>query len=48
MKRSSFAHVSDEGVPEIGRAAVALARYEGFPAHAHAAEYVLRRHTEGA
>jgi histidinol dehydrogenase len=48
MKRSSFAHVSDEGVPEIGRAAVTLARYEGFPAHAHAAEYVLRRHSEGA
>jgi histidinol dehydrogenase len=46
MKRSSFAHVSDEGVPEIGRAAVTLARYEGFPAHANAAEYVLRRHSE--
>jgi histidinol dehydrogenase len=46
MKRSSFAHVSDEGVPEIGRAAVTLARYEGFPAHAEAAEYVLRRHSQ--
>jgi hypothetical protein len=23
---------------------VTLARYEGFPAHAAAAEYVLRRH----
>jgi histidinol dehydrogenase len=45
MKRSSFAHVSDEGVAEIGRAAVTLARYEGFPAHAEAAEYVLRRHS---
>ena len=44
MKRSSFAHVSDDGVPELGRAAVTLARYEGFPAHAEAAEYVLRRH----
>ncbi len=46
MKRSSFAHVSDEGVAEIGRAAVTLARYEGFPAHAEAAEYVLRRHSD--
>jgi histidinol dehydrogenase len=43
MKRSSFAHVSGEGVPDLGRAAVTLARYEGFPAHAEAAEYVLRR-----
>jgi histidinol dehydrogenase len=46
MKRSSFAHVSDEAVAEIGRAAVTLARYEGFPAHAAAAEYVLRRHSD--
>jgi histidinol dehydrogenase len=48
MKRSSFAHVSDEGVPELARAAVALARYEGFPAHAEAAEFVLRRHQHQA
>ena len=46
MKRSSFAHVTGEGVPEVGRAALTLARYEGFPAHAGAAEYVLRRHAE--
>jgi histidinol dehydrogenase len=43
MKRSSFAHVSDEGVPDVSRAAVALARYEGFPAHAEAADHVRRR-----
>ena len=43
MKRSSFAHVSDEGVPDLSRTAVSLARYEGFPAHAEAADYVRRR-----
>lgn len=46
MKRSSFAHVSDEGVADVGRAAVSLARYEGFPAHAEAADYVRRRISE--
>jgi histidinol dehydrogenase len=46
MKRSSFAYVTGEGVAEVGKAAVTLARYEGFPAHAEAAEYVLRRHRE--
>ncbi len=48
MKRSSFAHVTDEAVQEIGRAAVTLARYEDFPAHAEAAEYVLRRRSAGS
>jgi histidinol dehydrogenase len=43
MKRSSFALVSPEGVADVGRAAVSLARYEGFPAHAEAADYVRRR-----
>jgi histidinol dehydrogenase len=43
MKRSSFAHVTDEGVEDVSRAAVALARYEGFPAHAEAADHVRRR-----
>jgi histidinol dehydrogenase len=43
MKRSSFAYVTDEGVPDLSRTAVALARYEGFPAHAEAADYVRRR-----
>jgi histidinol dehydrogenase len=46
MKRSSFAHVTGEGVPDLSRTAVALARYEGFPAHAEAADYVRRR-TDG-
>jgi histidinol dehydrogenase len=48
MKRSSFAHVTDEGVDELSRTAVTLARYEGFPAHADAAEYVARRRRDGA
>jgi histidinol dehydrogenase len=43
MKRSSFAQVTDEGVPDISRTAVRLAEYEGFPAHAEAADYVRRR-----
>jgi histidinol dehydrogenase len=43
MKRSSFAHVTAEGVPNLSRTAVTLARYEGFPAHADAADYVQRR-----
>jgi histidinol dehydrogenase len=48
MKRSSFAHVSGEGVDELSRTAVTLARYEGFPAHADAAAYVARRRANGA
>ena len=43
MKRSSFAHVTADGVPDVSRAAVSLARYEGFPAHAEAADHVRRR-----
>jgi histidinol dehydrogenase len=43
MKRSSFAHVTTEGVADLSRTAVTLARYEGFPAHADAADYVRRR-----
>jgi histidinol dehydrogenase len=46
MKRSSFAQVTGAGVEKVGRAALTLARYEGFPAHAAAAEYVLRRHAQ--
>jgi histidinol dehydrogenase len=48
MKRSSFAHVSDDGVEELSRTAVTLAEYEGFPAHADAAAYVARRRANGA
>jgi histidinol dehydrogenase len=48
MKRSSFAHVTDDGVDELSRTASTLARYEGFPAHADAAEYVARRRSDGA
>ena len=48
MKRSSFAYVTREGVDGLGRAAVALARYEGFPAHAEAAGYLLRRRSDGS
>ena len=47
MKRSSFAYVTAEGVADLSRAAVSLARYEGFPAHAEAAEHVRRRHSGG-
>jgi histidinol dehydrogenase len=42
MKRSSFAYVTDDGVDDLSRTAATLARYEGFPAHAEAAEYVRR------
>jgi histidinol dehydrogenase len=48
MKRSSFAQVTGEGVERVGRAALTLARYEGFPAHAAAAEYALRRQSQDA
>lgn len=43
MKRSGFAYVSDEGVAAIGPTAVTLADYEGFPAHAAAAQFVVDR-----
>ena len=43
LKRSSFAYVSSEGAAVIGPAAIELARYEGFPAHAQAAAHALRR-----
>lgn len=43
MKRSSFAYVSDAGVADLARVAVKLAEYEGFPAHAEAAGFALRR-----
>jgi histidinol dehydrogenase len=43
MKRSSFAYVTADGIDDLSRTAVALARYEGFPAHAEAADYVRRR-----
>lgn len=47
LKRSSFAYVSAAGVRSVGPPAVKLARYEGFPAHAQAAQYIVRR-TEDA
>ena len=43
LKRSSFAYVSDEGVAAVGPTAVTLATYEGFPAHAAAAQFVVDR-----
>lgn len=43
MKRSSFAYVTDDGVAAVGPTAVTLATYEGFPAHAAAAQYVVDR-----
>lgn len=43
MKRSSFAYVSDQGVAAVGPTAVTLATYEGFPAHAAAAQFVIDR-----
>jgi len=43
LKRSSFAYVSAAGVRSVGPTAVELARYEGFPAHAEAAQYIVRR-----
>jgi histidinol dehydrogenase len=48
MKRSSFAYVTGDGVDELSRTAVTLARYEGFPAHADAAAYVARRRADRA
>ncbi len=47
LKRSSFAYVSAAGVRSVGPTAVELARYEGFPAHAEAAQYIVER-VEGA
>ena len=41
LKRSSFAYVSPGGVDAVGPAAAELARYEGFPAHAAAAEHAI-------
>jgi histidinol dehydrogenase len=43
MKRSSFAYVPDGAVQAIGSVSLALARYEGFPAHANAVEHVMKR-----
>lgn len=43
LKRSSFAYVSKAGVSNVGPVAVELARYEGFPAHAEAAQYIVQR-----
>jgi histidinol dehydrogenase len=43
LKRSSFAYVSPDGVASVGRVALELARYEGFPSHAEAARYLLER-----
>lgn len=47
LKRSSFAYVSADGAKEIGPIAVALATYEGFPAHAEAARYTLEQARQG-
>ncbi len=46
LKWSSFAQVSREGVENVGPVALDLARYEGFPAHAEAARYVLERRSD--
>jgi histidinol dehydrogenase len=43
MKRSSFAYVPDRAVQAIGAVSLALAQYEGFPAHAAAVEHVMKR-----
>ena len=43
MKRSSFAYVPDGAVQAIGTVSLALAQYEGFPAHANAVEHVMKR-----
>jgi len=43
MKRSSFAYVPDRAVQAIGTVSLALAQYEGFPAHANAVEHVMKR-----
>jgi histidinol dehydrogenase len=43
LKRSSFAYVSATGVKSIGPTAVEFAQYEGFPAHAEAAQHIVRR-----
>lgn len=45
LKRSSFGYVSATGVRSIGPTAVELARYEGFPAHEAAAQYIVHRVT---
>ncbi len=36
LKRTSIAHVTARGYPELARNARVLARYEGFEAHANA------------
>ncbi|MGN9906302.1 histidinol dehydrogenase [Phytohabitans sp. LJ34] len=46
LKRSSFSYVSPAGARAVGPIAVALADYEGFPAHSEAARFVLDRATE--
>jgi histidinol dehydrogenase len=47
LKWSSFAQLSREGVENVGPVALDLARYEGFPAHAEAARYVLGERRSG-
>ncbi len=42
VKRSSFAYVSAEGASRVAQAAVEIASYEGFPAHADAADWAGR------
>jgi histidinol dehydrogenase len=42
LKRSSFAYVSSDGAALISSAARELAQYEGFPAHAEAADFAGR------
>jgi histidinol dehydrogenase len=43
VKRSSFAYVPDRAVQALGTVSLALARYEGFPAHVSAVEHVMKR-----
>jgi len=47
MKRTSIAHVTREGYPELARHARAFATYEGFEAHANAVSPVRDRLLKG-
>ncbi|MGH3429237.1 MAG: histidinol dehydrogenase [Mycobacteriales bacterium] len=47
LKQSSFAYVSAEGARRIGPTAIALAQWEGFPAHEAAAQHAVDRAGRG-
>ncbi|GAA2021975.1 histidinol dehydrogenase [Catenulispora yoronensis] len=46
VKRSSFAYVTDQGARTLGPIAIELAKYEGFPGHREAAQYIYDRTTK--